>query len=531
MSKPHINKEHGISSECSDEEGSSFDDMRAQDLDFQIESGNCGTISESSSYHFNTRGSTDPEMVSKPYTGTKSKQGNNVQTVLMEECEKGSIEESDQKTEGETVTNFQNDQMTHFKEDMVRDEYIPSSPSRRKRRRTSDGLDSSLSFNVGGGGGNMSNLSKISPFFEEEDDPSHHQESMNFEDNDLNISHYEGLSLYNTDMIQDSSPTHDGDSNSSFYNNKKMIPKNINVEEESEYQNQPSESPIRSKKKKNKYSLVSDRWDSSKARFESSPTLPTSSSSINHQFDCQPPHTSSSSSTSSHISPPDHNASESNQTDEMINPNTNSSSNTCSGAKKVKKCRRSKTRSKKAKKMRRQQTISSNNEDEEEMEYHPEPSRNNCTCLKMEEEEKDEDMDEEYQRRLLGLHNRDCPIHGPNHPNSQDIRDPDPTSEKRMVESTEEEVLNRLHHGDFRDFDDGKEYTPTDEENQKIEDFINELNNPPDYPIRQPDIQPTRRSQRKCVTDKNMDRANLNSYEGAKICFPDYFKLVEGWRD
>jgi len=71
-------------------------------------------------------------------------------------------------------------------------------------------------------------------------------------------------------------------------------------------------------------------------------------------------------------------------------------------------------------------------------------------------------MDEAYQNRLLGLNSGICPIHGPyQHDN---VKDPDPTMEKRMVESKEDEVLNNLYHGDLSDFDDGKEYTPTNEE-------------------------------------------------------------------
>jgi len=110
-------------------------------------------------------------------------------------------------------------------------------------------------------------------------------------------------------------------------------------------------------------------------------------------------------------------------------------------------------------------------------------------------------MDEAYQKRLPSLNNRDCPIHGPyQHDN---VRDPDPTMEKRMVESKEDEVLNRLHHGDLRDLEEEEEYKTTEEENQKIEDFLEELNNPPEYPIRQPDLQPTRRSSRQCVKKKH----------------------------
>jgi len=56
------------------------------------------------------------------------------------------------------------------------------------------------------------------------------------------------------------------------------------------------------------------------------------------------------------------------------------------------------------------------------------------------------------------------------------------------------------------------------------------LENPTDYPTRPTNQQPTRTSPRQSTMDQSLDRPNLDSYEGAKKCFPDYFELIEGWK-
>ena len=78
------------------------------------------------------------------------------------------------------------------------------------------------------------------------------------------------------------------------------------------------------------------------------------------------------------------------------------------------------------------------------------------------------DMDEAYQKRLASLNNRDFPVHGPYQHEGPDVRDPDLTIENMLVEGKEDEVLNRLYHGDLSDFVEEKEYTPTNEEKERI---------------------------------------------------------------